>query len=823
MNRKPTYQELEQRIKHLEKECASFRSALEAMEEREARLHHMLNTGPAVIYTCETTGNYAAKYMSKNVRDQLGYEPNEFTEDPNFWADHIHPDDRHCVFDELPRLFEHDLHTHEYRFQDKQGTYKWMRDEVRLVRDKQGKPLEIVGYWIDITERKRAEEALRASEEDLRAFMDSVSDLFAITDKNENLIYVNRSMAETLGYYKEDMIGMHITEIISEESMANFESELKELVETGTLTIGATWLTRSREKVHGELNVNAIYDTDGKYAGSRGVFRDITKRKLVEEALQKAHDELDMRVKDRTTQLVKANEQLKKEIEERRNVEGALRESEERHRAVLEASPDPIVVYDMEGMVVYLNPAFTEVFGWTLKQLMGKKVDYVPEENWPETRIMINKVLVGESLTGIQSRRYTKGRDVLDVSISVATYLDRDGSPSGSVHTLRDITKRKHLEAQLQQAHRLESIGTLAGGIAHDFNNLLMGVQGHVSLMLMGMDASHPNYDRLKNIEEQIQSGARLTSHLLGYAQKGRYEVKPIDLNQLVERTANTFGRTKKDITIHREPVEDLLPVKADPAQIEQVLLNLFVNAADAMPGGGKLLLKTMNVTHKDMTGRLYEPKPGNYVLLTVTDTGTGMYKKTIERIFDPFFTTKEMGRGTGLGLASAYGIIKAHDGYVDVDSKRGQGTTFSIYLPASETDVQIASKLRRRVAEGTNTVLLVDDEEVVLEVGQELLEAAGYRVLTAKEGKAAVKVYRKNRDSIDIVVLDMVMPIMGGGEAFDRMKEINPDIKVLLSSGFSIDGEASEILERGCDGFIQKPFTMKQLSGKIKEILSKE
>jgi CheY-like chemotaxis protein len=290
-----------------------------------------------------------------------------------------------------------------------------------------------------------------------------------------------------------------------------------------------------------------------------------------------------------------------------------------------------------------------------------------------------------------------------------------------------------------------------------------------------------------------------------------------------VERTSDTFGRTKKEITIHWEPVEDLLPVEADPAQIEQVLLNLFVNAADAMPGGGKLILKTMNVTHKDMTGRLYEPKPGNYVLLTVTDTGTGMYKKTMERIFDPFFTTKEMGRGTGLGLASTYGIIKAHDGYVDVDSKRGQGATFSIYLPASETDVQRVARVRKRVAEGTGTVLLVDDEEVVLEVGQELLEATGYQVLTAKEGKEAVKVYRKNGDNIDIVVLDMVMPIMGGGEAYDRMKEINPDIRVLLSSGFSIDGEASEILERGCDGFIQKPFTMKQLSGKIKEILGKE
>ena len=510
-------------------------------------------------------------------------------------------------------------------------------------------------------------------------------------------------------------------------------------------------------------------------------------------------------------------------IAERKQAEEALQESEERYRTVLEASPDPVVAYDMEGKVIYVDPAFTKVFGWTSEELLGGKIDYIPEDNWPETQMMIDMVLAGENFSGIESRRYTKQGNIVDVTISAAIYPDRDGNPAGSIHVLRDITERKRLEAQLQYAQKIEAVGTLAGGVAHDFNNLLMGIQGNVSLMLMDMDSAHPDYERLKNIEKQIQSGARLTSHLLGYARKGKYEVKPLDLNQLVEETSDTFGRTKKEITIHQEPAEDLFPVEADPGQIEQVLLNLFVNASDAMPGGGKLILKTMNITHKDMKGKLYEPKAGNYVLLTVTDAGIGMYRKTMERIFDPFFTTKEMGRGTGLGLASAYGIIKAHGGYIDVDSRRGHGTTFSIYLPATEKEVQRVVRTAERVAKGTGKVLLVDDEEAVLEVGQELLEATGYTVLTAKDGKEAIKVYRKNRDNIDIVVLDMVMPNMGGGEAYDRMKEMNPNVKVLLSSGYSIDGEASEILERGCDGFIQKPFTMKDLSGEIGKILGKE
>jgi CheY-like chemotaxis protein len=241
------------------------------------------------------------------------------------------------------------------------------------------------------------------------------------------------------------------------------------------------------------------------------------------------------------------------------------------------------------------------------------------------------------------------------------------------------------------------------------------------------------------------------------------------------------------------------------------------------MPGGGVLTLKTANVNDKDMKDKLYRPKPGNYVQLTVTDTGKGMDKETMERIFDPFFTTKEMGRGTGLGLASAYGVVKGHGGYIDVYSDKGIGSTFRIYLPASGKRVEKAVKTTVEVTKGTGTVLLADDEDVILEVGKAILEALGYRVLIARDGKEAVDVYRKNRDVIDIVILDMVMPNIGGGEAYDRMKEINPDIKVLLSSGFSIDGEATEILERGCDGFIQKPFRMNELAGKIEGILHKK
>jgi PAS domain S-box-containing protein len=506
---------------------------------------------------------------------------------------------------------------------------------------------------------------------------------------------------------------------------------------------------------------------------------------------------------------------------ERRRAEERLRESESRFRYLYDLSPQPIALTEVStGSLIDVNDEFCKVTKFTREEVIGQTAAplFYPQEDRDR---FIRELQESGEVHGLEMEfRAKDGSIIITLMFS---RLVRIADETLILTVFLDLTDRKRLEAQLLQAQKMESIGTLAGGIAHDFNNLLMGIQGNVSLMLMGMDPAHPDYERLKNIEKQIQSGARLTSHLLGYARKGKYEVKPLNLNQLVRETSETFGRTKKEITIHQELTEDLFAVEADPGQIEQVLFNLYVNAADAMPGGGKLILKTMNATHKDMKGKLYEPKPGKYVLLTVTDTGTGMYQKTMGRIFDPFFTTKEMGRGTGLGLASAYGIMSAHAGYIDVDSKRGRGTTFSIYLPASKKQVERVVKTRKRVAKGTGTVLLVDDEEVVLEVGQELLEAMGYRVLTAKDGKGAIKVYGKNQDNIDIVVLDMVMPKMGGGEAYDRMKEINPNVKVLLSSGYSIDGEASEILERGCDGFIQKPFTMKQLSGTMREILDRE
>jgi two-component system cell cycle sensor histidine kinase/response regulator CckA len=548
------------------------------------------------------------------------------------------------------------------------------------------------------------------------------------------------------------------------------------------------------------------------------VFQDITERKRAEEAVQKAHDELERRVEERTAELLVANKQLHQEIIERKQAEEALRNSEEKYRLLVENANNAIFIVQ-DGVIKFPNPKTEELLGYRAEELV--KIPFVSLIHPEDRDVVFEKDKREKFPSTYPFKLINRAGEQLWVEIN-AVVITWEGR-TANLNFLRDVTEQKRLEARLRQAHKMEAVGSLAGGIAHAFNNLLMGIGGNASLMLLSIDFTQPHYERLKTIEKLVQSGATLTSQLLGYARGGKYQVEPIHLNQLVEQTSNTFGRTKKEITIHRELATDLYTIDADKVQIDQVLFDLCINAAEAMPGGGDLTLKTMNITHHDIRSERFQPKRGNYVLLTVTDTGAGMDKKTIERVFDPFFTTKGMARGTGLGLASAYGIIKAHGGYIDVESKEGHGTAFSIYLPASEKKVRRVVKTADEILEGTETVLLVDDEEIILKVARDMLEEMGYRVLTASDGKKAIEVYKKNRDEIDIVLLDMIMPGMGGGEIYDRMKESNPGIKVLLSSGYSIDGQATKILQRGCNGFIQKPFNVSELSGKIRRILDKE
>ena len=505
-----------------------------------------------------------------------------------------------------------------------------------------------------------------------------------------------------------------------------------------------------------------------------------------------------------------------------RRAEEALRVSEEKYRTLVENAAEAIFILQDER-IRFANPRAIALSGRTAEEISRLPLTELIHPDDLEIALeRYRRRIQGEDIPGTQTYRYlNKSGEVLWVQMN-SVPITWEGR-SATLHFARDLTQEKKLEAQFQMSQKMEAIGTLAGGIAHDFNNLLMGIQGHISLMLFDLDSSHPHYESLKKIEEQVKSGANLASQLLAFARRGKYEVKATDLNQIVQQSSGMFERTKKEIKIFRKYQEKIWPVEVDRNQVEQVLLNLYVNAWQAMQEGGDLYLETQNITLGSDYIKPFAVQPGKYVRISVRDCGVGMDKKTAARIFEPFFTTKEMGRGTGLGLASVYGIVKNHGGFITVYSEVGHGTTFHIYLPASEREIVQERKLPREILGGKETVLLVDDEETIVEVIEKALLLTGYKVLVARGGEEAVQVFQKNRERIDIVILDMIMPGMGGGKVFDALRAIQPGVKVVLSSGYSIDGEASQIMARGCNGFIQKPFGIKELSQKIREVMGEK
>jgi PAS domain S-box-containing protein len=545
----------------------------------------------------------------------------------------------------------------------------------------------------------------------------------------------------------------------------------------------------------------------------------------------------------------------------------ALTNREAHYRSLIENSSDLIATLDRDGCVTYLSPSVERILGYPGKTFIGRPAfEFVnPEDLQSARRLFDMRLQFSQKGSPSQLRFPHRDGSWRTLEATSNNLLDHP-AVRGLVVNARDITQRKAAEAALQRSHqeledrvaerttelfkanerlrqeieerkqmsrekdrlqdqllqaqKMEAIGTLAGGIAHDFNNLLMGIQGNVE-MLEGHAGIHEACrERLGTIQECVNSGARLTQQLLGFARLGKYQVEPTDINRLVRKSVEMFGRTRQEMHVVTEFEATPWTVDVDRGQMEQVMLNLLINAWQAMPDGGTVRLKTANTVLDAASGRLNGGDPGPYVLIAVTDSGTGMDKDTMDRIFDPFFTTKGMGRGTGLGLASVYGIVRNHGGFIDLQSAKGQGTAFSVYLKASRASTVASPPAAATTRTGHETVLLVDDDSLIRDVGSSMLKSLGYDVLVAEGGRHATVIYREHGDRIGLVILDMIMPEMGGGKTYDQLKQIDPAVRVLLSSGYSLDGQASAIIDRGCNGFIQKPFNLQVLSTKLREIL---
>lgn len=514
-----------------------------------------------------------------------------------------------------------------------------------------------------------------------------------------------------------------------------------------------------------------------------------------------------------------AGHALEREVARFRRMGEAVRHYE----AIIEASCDLITLVDADFRHLVVNSGYRQATG--LEGLVGQSMLNAFGSDGPPEGLAggLSECLSGGIVRfGTWTRFQAQERCYMDVSLFPCR--DREGPVTAIVVNFRDATFEREASERDLAEQKMTAVESLASGLAHDFNNLLMGILGNISLMKMKTAPTGFYYRKFQAIESLIQGGSDLTRLLLGFARGGKYESRVTSLNSLIRKNLAPLEKTLTKVSICESCQKDLWGVAVDRSQISQVFSSLFMNGCQAMTDGGNLGVSTRNVTLSKAEASSFGLSAGNHVKVSVRDNGLGMDRKTLDRIFDPFFTTKKIGRGNGLGLAAAYGIVRNHDGMIMAHSRPGQGTVFDIYLPASDKEIarEVEPKVAR-VVRGAETVLLVDDEEFILDVGKQILSQLGYEVVVAHGGMEAIDRYREKRGDIAIVILDMVMPGMDGGETYDRLKLIDPQVKVLIATGFSLTDKAAEIMARGCSGFIQKPFGVEQFSATLREVLDQE
>jgi two-component system cell cycle sensor histidine kinase/response regulator CckA len=672
-----------------------------------------------------------------------------------------------------------------------------------------------------LREKLRLLEMERESWRKTQFIANAADQLLTMIDRNYTYENVNQAYCRARGQRHEDVVGKSVTDVWGK---SQFESIIKPKLENcfaGNVTCSEDWFKfDGRELRCFQVTYHPYRNGSGEITHAVVVTHDITARKHAEAGMKRAHDRLERRVQQRTEALEAANDQLRNEIEERKRVEKALRNSEDRYRSVSRDMPAMVCRYLPDGNLTFANIRFKKHFQVSDENLLTTNFfNFLSDAERQQRKKRLQRLHPMRPMVTYEQSTRSEAGEIQWRQWTDRALFDEQGNAMEYQSVSIDITEKKNVESKLQQAQKMEAIGTLAGGIAHDFNNLLMGIQGNISLMYLDVKRWHPLYDNIRSIEQLVDSGANLTRQLLGFARGGKYVVKPVNLNHVVAETAAMFQRTRKSIRIHDNYERDIRMVSADRGQIEQVLINLYLNAWQAMSEKGDLYLETQNVTIDEKFVKPFEISYGDYVRVSVTDTGKGIDPTISHRIFEPFFTTKEFGCGSGLGLASVFGIVKNHGGIVDFESQAGSGTTFSVYLPVSREASKAPAPPPEGILEGPETILLVDDEPYILDVGVKMLEKMGYTVLKACCGEDAVSVFTHAHQEIDLVILDMIMPDIGGGEVFDRLREVKPGIKVLLASGYSM-GDAAVIIDRGCNGFIQKPFGMEKLSHAIREVI---
>ncbi len=663
----------------------------------------------------------------------------------------------------------------------------------------------------------------------------NIQDVYYEISLKGTLTEVSPSVEKVSQYKRNELIGKPLFHMYHE---VNYHEKVFDILKTEKRISDYEVILKDKD---GQLKNCALNSTilrtrSGKPYRIIGSLRDITTRKQAEQKLIQYQTHLEEIVESRTLELQKANDILREEFKRRRAMESKLRVSEERYRTILEAIDEIYFEADRMGNITYVNDAACRILGHSRNEILGA-MSYRDIAERQAIKAVIRSftrmVRTGDPIRVLTIETQTKYKEKKVFEVSAALIKDDSGDITGFRGLARDITskiadqkEKENLQAWFIQAQRMEAVGTLAGGVAHDFNNLLMGIMGNASL-IRAKSGNETNgiADHIQVIEQCAESGANLTRQLLGYARGGKYQVKEVDLNETIKRSVELFGRTRKEIIIDFHFQPDIWTVEADQGQIEQVLMNLYVNAWQAMEENKTLTVSTKNVNFESATDTIPPGlQPGAYVAIKVEDRGKGIAPEYISRIFEPFFTTKTMGRGTGLGLASAFGIVHNHDGIIDVTSTQGQGSIFTIYLPAvlkapESEDIETNGQVRR----GSGTLLVVDDETFVLKASTEILEELGYRTFSAGNGGQAIALFREKAKQIDAVLLDMIMPDLNGNQVLAEMRKIDPAVRVIRCSGYSLSDMQAEAPFPESEEFLQKPYTIEALSAVLNKVLEKD
>ena len=677
----------------------------------------------------------------------------------------------------------------------------WVIENIRIIRDENGAVIYYEGSIEEVTERKRAEEERSQLTVEIETQRQRLNNIIANVPgvvwetwgepdaSKQRIEFVSDHVESMVGYSVEEWLAtpnFWLTIVHPDDRESAGQKAAATFMDGKRGALEFRWIAKDGHEVWVESNTAVILDGQGQPVGMRGVTVDITERKRAEQDLKL---------------------------------------SEERYRELIENAHDIIYTHDLEGNYTSVNKAGEQIMGYTREESLKMNLTQTIAPEFVErARQMIRRKLDGENVTAYDLEVLAKNGRKIAVEVNTRI-IHKNGVPVGVQGIARDVTERKQLEAQFRQSQKMEAIGQLAGGIAHDFNNLLTAITGYSELTLRRLQSEDPLRRNIEEIKKAGDRAASLTRQLLAFSRKQVLQPQVLDLNSIISDLEKMLSRLiGEDVNLRTSLEPQIGSIKADPGQIEQVIMNLAVNARDAMPEGGKLTIETKNVyLDEEYTKRHITINPGPYVLLAMTDTGTGIDETTRVRIFEPFYTTKEIGKGTGLGLSTVYGIVQQSGGNIWVYSEVGVGTTFKVYLPRVDEGAQEYKRTTQTevVLQGSGTILLAEDEELVRTLAREVLKTYGYHVLEAANGGAALLICENYKGAIDLLITDVVMPEMGGRDLAVRLKQLLPELKVIYMSGYTDDAILHQgVLEEGAN-FIQKPFSPVALARKVGDVLN--